>query len=70
MVYASLDELSSDKQGRITLKEEFCVHACFDKDVMVLGSGKRIELWDKNEWDKMNEAIVNDENIEFEELPW
>ena len=70
MVYAALDELSADKQGRITLKEEFCTHACFEKDVMVLGSGKRIELWDKNEWDKMNEEIMNDESIVFEELPW
>ena len=34
-----------DKQGRITIKAEFCKRVGLEKEVIVAGAGKRVELW-------------------------
>lgn len=54
-IYANLYEVEPDKQGRITLPAEFCKFAGFDREVFVLGAGKRVELWNPSEWDKASE---------------
>ena len=36
-----------DKQGRITLKAEFCKRVGLEKEVIVAGAGKRVELWNE-----------------------
>ncbi len=35
-----------DKQGRITVKAEFCKRVGLKKEVIVAGVGKRVEIWD------------------------
>lgn len=50
-IYANLFEVEPDKQGRITVPAEFCKFAAFDKEVFVLGAGRRVELWDPSEWE-------------------
>lgn len=35
-----------DKQGRITIKAEFCKRVGLKKEVVVAGVGKRVEIWD------------------------
>lgn len=69
LVYSRIDVQSLDKQGRIALKEDFCLHAGLDKNVMVLGSGKRIELWSEEEWNKMYED-ASQEDFDWNEIPW
>ena len=68
-VYSRIDVQSLDKQGRIVLKEDFCAHANLTKDVMVLGSGKRIELWSPEEWAKLTSQAQEDD-FDWNEIPW
>lgn len=47
---ASAYELSADEQGRIVLPKLLTDHAGITKDVVFLGLGDRVELWDKAVW--------------------
>ncbi|MBN2221407.1 MAG: division/cell wall cluster transcriptional repressor MraZ [Vallitaleaceae bacterium] len=49
-----------DKQGRILISSELRKRGKLDKDVMVVGVGTRIELWDKDAWDAFNEISDDD----------
>jgi MraZ protein len=48
--YASHQKI--DKQGRINIPAELIQYAHLEKDVVVLGAGKRIEIWNPTELDK------------------
>lgn len=49
-----------DKQGRITIKADFCKHAGLKKEITVAGVGKRIEIWDAQ---KRAEAMARAEAL-------
>lgn len=52
-----------DKQGRIVVQTKHREYAGLDKDVVLAGVGKKIEIWSKDRWDKINgfeEADVDD----------
>lgn len=54
LFYNRVTKAETDKQGRITLKTEFCEFAGLKKDVTIAGVGRRLELWDAA---KYSEAI-------------
>jgi len=39
-----------DKQGRVTVPQSLREYAGLDRDVMVVGNGTTIEIWDSNAW--------------------
>lgn len=39
-----------DKQGRVHLPEQLRGYANLDREVAVLGVGRRIEIWDRERW--------------------
>lgn len=41
-----------DKQGRILLPQNLRDCANLDKDVVLIGTGPRIEIWDKKAWEE------------------
>ena len=43
-----------DKQGRILLPVHLRDFAELDKDVVLVGVGSRIEIWNKDKWDENN----------------
>lgn len=45
-------EAEPDKTGRILIPASLRVHADLDKDVMFLGMGNKIEIWNKDRWDE------------------
>lgn len=49
------DKVTVDKQGRITLKEDFKAHAMLDNEVLAVGTMNRVELWAPDVWDEWNE---------------
>lgn len=58
-----------DKQGRITIPAILMDMAGLEKDVMIFGMTKRIEIWDLHRWNNMMEVVTAAENgVEDEEL--
>jgi MraZ protein len=45
-------EAEPDKQGRVNLPQNLREYAGLIKDVFILGVGSRIEIWDKDSWEK------------------
>ncbi len=50
------DKVTVDKQGRITLKEDFKAHAMLVSEVLAVGTMNRVELWAPEVWDEWNAA--------------
>lgn len=40
-----------DKQGRINISSPLITHANLKKDCVVIGTGDRLEIWSKEDWD-------------------
>lgn len=55
------DRQMPDKQGRIFITPALRDHALLDKEVVVVGSANRAEIWDKDKWEKFNSEITLDD---------
>jgi len=53
----SADEVAIDKMGRVLLSPSLRQHAFLDKDVVLVGVLDRIEIWDKETWDRQNDEV-------------
>lgn len=49
-----------DKQGRIPLTPELIDFAELKKDIILVGSNTKLEIWDLESWNKVNEDIDED----------
>jgi MraZ protein len=63
---SSATEVEPDKQGRILLPQKLRTHAHIEKNVVLLGVGARIEIWDPETYE--NDGISDDMNEIAEEL--
>lgn len=45
--YGNVWPAQKDAQGRITLKDELIAHAGLTPDVLVVGVGEKLEIWDR-----------------------
>lgn len=50
-LFANASQVMPDGQGRITLEKRLIDHARLSKDVMVVGTGIRMEIWDRGLWE-------------------
>ena len=50
-------ECEIDKQGRFLIPSNLREVAKLDKDVMIVGVGTRLEIWNKDIWQKCGEKI-------------
>ncbi len=57
-------ECEMDKQGRFLVVSNLREYAEMDKEIVVIGVGNRIEMWNKEKWTKHN----SDENISADEI--
>lgn len=57
-------EVEVDKQGRILLPGVLREFAGLDKDVVLVGVGKRIEIWSKEKWEQTSTYEDMDEITE------
>jgi MraZ protein len=52
-----------DRQGRLTIPQGFREYAGLDRDIVVVGAGTRVEVWDSARWEQHRgeaEASVED----------
>jgi MraZ protein len=57
-------ECSMDKQGRILLPPNLREYSRLKDEAVVIGVLNRIEIWNREDWDKYSD----DENMDFEEM--
>lgn len=57
-------ECEIDKQGRFLIPTNLREIAKLEKEVVIIGVGTRIEIWNKEKWQKYN----SDENISVEDI--
>ncbi|MFT4035991.1 MAG: division/cell wall cluster transcriptional repressor MraZ [Patulibacter sp.] len=46
-----------DKVGRVGLTAQLLAHAGLDKEVVLVGTGRCIELWDRTRWEQMEAGL-------------
>ena len=57
-------ECEIDKQGRFLIQSNLRSYAKLDKEIVIIGVGTRIEIWDREVWNKTGENISADEIAE------
>ncbi len=57
-------ECEIDKQGRFLIPSNLREHARLDKEIVIIGVGTRIEIWNRETWKEYS----SDENISADEI--
>lgn len=57
-------ECELDKQGRFLIVNNLRTYAEIEKEVIIIGVGTRLEIWNKQKWDKYNSS----ENLSADEI--
>ena len=57
-------ECELDKQGRFLISPKLRDVATLEKDVTIIGTGTRIEIWDKEKWEDHN----SEENLSIADI--
>lgn len=56
--YGSSQDADLDSAGRIMVPSFLAEHASLQKEVVVVGAGDRLELWDRTGWDQHRPALL------------
>lgn len=59
--FAGAAEAEADKQGRVLVPANLREFAGLDKNVMIVGTSARAEIWDRERYRKFNEDITSDQ---------
>lgn len=62
-------EVELDSQGRILLPTMLREYAGMDKKLVLIGQGKKFEIWDEQTWGEKQQAWLNEVNDEEGEMP-
>jgi MraZ protein len=62
-------ELEIDNQGRILLPQSLREYAKLNKTLVLVGQGKKFELWDETTWHKQRDTWLAEENAKGDEIP-
>lgn len=62
-------ELELDANGRVLLPALLREHAKLEKTVMIVGQGKKFELWDEKQWHNHREGWLQEESSSIVDLP-
>lgn len=65
-IVGSVAECPLDKQGRILLPQHLRTEASLDKEIVLVGMVKHVEIWDKALWQQENET-TSEHFAEFED---
>lgn len=62
--FANAQETECDSMGRTLIPQNLREHGRLSKEVVIIGSGQRVEIWDKSAWDGECDALTGDRIIE------
>jgi MraZ protein len=57
-LYGNTAATELDSAGRIMVPPNFLAHAGITKDVVVIGSGEYLELWDRDAWTSYDTDLI------------
>ncbi len=63
------DDVEMDGSGRILLPTALREYAGMDKKIVLIGQGKKLELWDEGHWNRCREAWLDGAVTDAENLP-
>lgn len=66
--FAGATECEVDKQGRILIPASLREHASLTKDVVVIGVSTRVEIWDKDTWERYDDISADEIAEKMESL--
>lgn len=55
--FAGASEVTPDKQGRILIAQHLRDYAGLDKDIVIIGTMTKAEIWDKTKWEELSSNI-------------
>ena len=58
-----------DKNGRLVLPPVLRNYAGLDKEIMLVGQGKKFEIWSESHWNEKRDAWLEEESMADEPLP-
>jgi len=62
-------EVELDSQGRILLPSMLREYANMDKKLVLIGQGKKFEIWDEQSWNEKQDAWLQDVNADEGDMP-
>ena len=67
---AGAHDLEADKLGRVLMPSALRKYALLDKEVVWVGVGNRMEIWDVDKWKENSDKFIGDskDSIDMEEL--
>ena len=67
---AGASNLEADKLGRVLVSSALREYALLDKEVVWVGVGNRMEIWDVDKWKENSDKFIGDseDSIDMEEL--
>ncbi len=68
IVIGSAQEVEIDKQGRIQVSAAQREDAGLNSDIVIVGQLDKIDLWDRKEWDAVNDPSRIDKKATAEKL--
>ena len=63
------DDVAMDASGRVLLNAELRAYAGIEKKAVLIGQGKKFELWNEETWQQCREAWLQEAQEEDAELP-
>ncbi len=66
-IFSSALDVKMDSQGRISIPKALRDYAGIKKDVVMVGVSSRVEIWDKERWEKANQEM-EETLMSFEDL--
>jgi MraZ protein len=60
-LFASATETSADNQGRVAIPQNLREFAKIAEQVVIAGTGEKIEIWSQEGWDALNASLTDDE---------
>lgn len=62
--FSGATECEVDKQGRILIPNNLREYAALEKDIFIIGVSSRVEIWNKDNWEKYS----SDDNISADNI--